>query len=80
MGINKAEMTELDLTGLKCPLPALYARKALERAAPGAEIMVVSDDPMAAVDLPHMCTGEGYEVVSSAREAGTLRMVLRRPA
>jgi tRNA 2-thiouridine synthesizing protein A len=80
MGIKKEETAELDLTGLKCPLPALYARKALERAGPGAEIAVITDDPMAAVDLPHMCTGEGYEVVSSARDGGTLRMVLRRPA
>jgi len=80
MGVNKAEIEVLDLTGLKCPLPALYARRALERVAPGAAIAVVSDDPMAAVDLPHMCTTEGYVVVSSERTDGTVRMVLQRPA
>jgi len=80
MGVNKPENAVLDLTGLKCPLPALYARRALERGGPGAIITVVSDDPMAAVDLPHMCTTEGYVVVRSAREDGAVRMVLQRPA
>jgi tRNA 2-thiouridine synthesizing protein A len=80
MGVNKAQIEVLDLTGLKCPMPALYARRALERAAPGALLAVLSDDPMAAVDVPHMCTTEGYEVVSSVREGTNLRLVLRRPA
>ena len=45
----------LDLRGLKCPLPALFARRALARATPGDEIEVTADDPLAAVDIPHMC-------------------------
>ena len=50
----------LDLRGLKCPLPALLAKKALAKAAPGAKLTVLADDPMAAVDIPHMCHGEGH--------------------
>ena len=69
----------LDLRGLKCPLPALMARRALARAAAGAEIEVVADDPLAAIDIPHMCRQEGYEVVSSAREGPAVRLILRRP-
>ena len=78
MGINKAEI--LDLLGLKCPLPALYARRALERAAPGATLVVLTDDPLAAIDLPHMCHQEGYLVVQSEKEGDTLRITLQRPA
>ncbi|HEY1710904.1 MAG TPA: sulfurtransferase TusA family protein [Rhizomicrobium sp.] len=80
MTLNEAENTVLDLRGLKCPLPALYARRALERAAPGAAIVVLSDDPMAAVDLPHMCNTEGFSVLQSSREGQVLRIVLQRPA
>jgi tRNA 2-thiouridine synthesizing protein A len=76
---NKAEIEVLDLRGLKCPLPALYARKALERAEPGTTLAVLSDDPLAGVDLPHMCRTEGYVVVDSAREDDVLRILLRRP-
>jgi tRNA 2-thiouridine synthesizing protein A len=54
----------LDLRGLKCPLPALLAKKALARLAPGAVVTVFADDPLAAVDIPHMCHGEGHAVDS----------------
>ncbi len=74
------EQTEcLDVRGLKCPLPALFARRALVRAPPGTSLEVIADDPLAAVDLPHMCTQEGFEVLSSVREGSIVRMVLRRP-
>ncbi len=73
------EETRLDLRGLKCPLPALFARRALERAAPGAEIEVLADDPMAKIDVPHMCRQEGYAVVSQGEDAAGSRFVLRKP-
>ena len=71
--------TRLDLRGLKCPLPALFARRALARSQPGTIVEVIADDPLAPVDLPHMCAQEGVEVVDSAREGNCLRIFLRRP-
>ena len=70
---------EFDLRGLKCPLPALFARRALERSAPGATIEITADDPLAAVDIPHMCHREGYEVIETVKLARGVRFVLRRP-
>jgi tRNA 2-thiouridine synthesizing protein A len=69
----------LDLRGLKCPLPALFAKRALARAARGAVIEVLTDDPMAPLDVPHMCHQEGYEVVATAKEETVTRMRLRKP-
>jgi len=71
---------ELDLRGLKCPLPALMARRRLRAAAAGDEIRVVTDDPMAPIDVPHMCRQEGFEVLDVARDGDIARMVLKRPA
>lgn len=71
---------ELDLRGLKCPLPALMARRALERSAPGHVIAVLTDDPMAPIDVPHMCRQEHYEVLEVHRDGDTARMRLCRPA
>ena len=68
----------LDLRGLKCPLPALMTRRALARAPVGLEIEVTADDPMAAVDIPHMCHEEGHTVVSQLREGSLIRLVIRR--
>ena len=69
---------EIDLKGLKCPLPALFAKRALERANAGTTIEVISDDPMAAIDVPHMCRQEGFEVVALSREGDVARMRLRK--
>ncbi len=74
------ERETLDLRGLKCPLPALFAKRALLRAKPGASIAVIADDPMAAIDVPHMCRDEGFDVVAQSREGDVTRLVLKRPA
>jgi tRNA 2-thiouridine synthesizing protein A len=71
-------MEVLDLRGLKCPLPALLARRALARTAAGGEVEIVSDDPLAAIDVPHMCNREGYEVLAIERFDAAVRIVLRR--
>jgi len=69
----------LDLRGLKCPLPALFARRALERVPPGIAIEFLTDDPMAPVDVPHMCHQEGFEVLEIQQDEACFRLRLRRP-
>ena len=49
----------LDLRGLKCPLPALMTRNALAQRPQGATLAVIADDPLAVLDIPHMCAGIG---------------------
>ena len=68
----------LDLRGLKCPLPALLAKKALARVDAGATLCVLADDPMSVVDIPHMCHGEGHAVESVASRDGYHEFVLRK--
>jgi tRNA 2-thiouridine synthesizing protein A len=68
----------LDLRGLKCPLPAMLARKALARLAPGAVVTVLADDPLAAVDIPHMCHGEGHAVERMASRDNYSEFVIRK--
>ena len=70
---------KLDLRGLKCPLPALFSRRALAQAESGTTIEVWADDPMATVDVPHMCHGEGYDVLEVIREKDFVRLKLRHP-
>ena len=70
-------METFDLRGLKCPLPALFARRALERAPDGLEIEILTDDPMAPIDVPHMCRHEGLRMSSPLeRDGDNARMVL----
>jgi tRNA 2-thiouridine synthesizing protein A len=74
----ETKVEELDLRGLKCPLPALFARRALLKTAPGAVLDVIADDPMAALDIPHMCAQESFEVLSNRRDGAIVRLRLLR--
>jgi tRNA 2-thiouridine synthesizing protein A len=56
--------TELDVSGLLCPLPVLKARKKLEAMASGAILKVIATDPMSAIDMPHFCTEQGHILLS----------------
>lgn len=59
--------TLLDLTGLKCPLPALRTRKALLRMVPGDRLEVHCTDPMAVIDIPAMVQQLGDSIDASER-------------
>lgn len=76
-GTVKSDET-LDLQGLKCPLPALFAKRALLRSVNGNVIEVVCDDPLAAIDIPHMCRQENIEVMHEVRDGARVRLWLRR--
>lgn len=69
----------LDLRGLKCPLPSLLARRALRRAPAGTNLTLLTDDPLAPIDIPHMCRQEGFEVLNIARVGDEAEMILRNP-
>lgn len=69
---------ELDLRGLKCPLPALLARRKLAALAPGEILLVLASDPLAAVDIPHMCHQEGHTLIETSGVADHRRFRIRR--
>jgi tRNA 2-thiouridine synthesizing protein A len=56
--------TRLDLTGLKCPLPALKTRKALKSLKPGDRLEVHCTDPLSVIDIPNLVreTGDRVEI------------------
>jgi tRNA 2-thiouridine synthesizing protein A len=60
--------TELDVTGLLCPLPVLKARKRLESMVSGSVLKVVATDPMSAIDMPHFCNEQGHALLSHVTE------------
>lgn len=57
--VEHMTITRLDLSGLKCPLPALKTGKALKSLAPGDRLEVRCTDPMAAIDIPHLVASTG---------------------
>ena len=59
--------TKLDLTGLKCPLPALRTAKALKRLSPGEVLEVHCTDPLAVIDIPSLVGRSGDRVEIAER-------------
>ncbi len=74
------QIAELDARGLKCPLPVLKARRALQGVTPGGLLRVLATDPGAVKDFAHFCETTGCELVESGREGEVLRFLLRKPA
>lgn len=72
--------TQLDLKGLKCPLPVLKTRKALTRLNAGDRLTVLTTDPMAEIDIPHFCNENGHKLLEAERLDGGHRFVLAKGA
>ncbi len=70
--------TELDVTGLLCPLPVLKARKRLESLPSGAVLHLTASDPMAAIDMPHFCAEQGHELLEQKTLGDHLYFRIRR--
>ena len=60
--------TKLDLTGLRCPLPALKTRKALKSVLPGNFLEVQCTDPLSAIDIPNLIRETGDKVEITERD------------
>jgi tRNA 2-thiouridine synthesizing protein A len=63
-GRRMTTTTMLDLTGLKCPLPALKTRKALKPLQAGDRLEVHCTDPLSVIDIPNLIreTGDTVEI------------------
>jgi tRNA 2-thiouridine synthesizing protein A len=61
---------KLDLTGLKCPLPALMTAKALKTLAPGQVLEVHCTDPLSVIDIPSLVhkTGDKVEITERTEQ------------
>ena len=62
---------ELNLTGMKCPLPVLKARRQITQMAPRSVLRVTADDPAAPLDFEHFCLTGGHDLLSTTEKAGT---------
>jgi tRNA 2-thiouridine synthesizing protein A len=60
--------TKLDLTGLKCPLPALKTRKALKSVPAGDFLEVHCTDPLSVIDIPNLIRETGDKVEITERD------------
>jgi len=72
-----AEKT-LNLRGLKCPLPALRAKKALSGLAAGDLLTIECTDPLTAIDIPNLLRQTGDVLEDKAEARGVLTYRIRK--
>ena len=70
--------TTLDLTGLKCPLPALKTRKALKPMRAGDQLEVHCTDPLSVIDIPALINETGDKVEITARDDNKIVFLIEK--
>ena len=78
--VPAAELGEktLNLRGLKCPLPALRAKKALSTMATGDLLTLECTDPLTAIDIPNLLRQTGDKLEATAEADGVLTFQIRK--
>ena len=70
--------TTINLRGLKCPLPALRARKALARLPAGDVLVVECTDPLSAIDIPNLLRETGDALEGTSQDGDVLVFRIRK--
>lgn len=76
--MTSATEAVFDLKGLKCPLPVLRSRKKLSAMLSGEDLVVETTDPLAVIDIPHMCREDGHILLETIKTEDGHRFRIRR--
>lgn len=68
----------LDTRGLRCPLPVIRMEAALRRLGPGKTLKILSDDPVAVIDIPHFAREGGHACVEGPGGDGVCVFLVTR--
>lgn len=69
---------EIDMTGLKCPIPVVRARKAMDKLASGQVLHITSDDEISCANFPVFVQQNGHEMVETYQEGSTYHYFIRK--
>lgn len=69
---------KLDVKGLKCPMPVLKAKKALEPLAVGDVLEVEATDPGSLADFRAWAKNTGHELLAAEEKGGVYTYRIRK--
>ena len=72
--------SELDASGLNCPLPILRAKKAISAMDNGQTLRIIATDPGSVKDFEAFCKQTGNELLSSGEEVGKFTFLIKKAA
>jgi TusA-related sulfurtransferase len=75
--MTMADVT-VDASGLRCPMPLLMAKRALNGMQPGQVLQVLATDAASAGDFATFSEQSGHPLLLSEESAGTWTIELRK--
>jgi len=70
--------TEIDTSGLNCPLPLLKAKKALSTMQAGERLRLIATDPGAFIDIPVYCEISVHQLIDSSEIEDKLIFIIEK--
>ncbi len=70
--------SELDASGLNCPLPILRAKKSLSEIESGEVLLIIATDPGSVKDFESFVKQTGNELLDSTIEDGKFNFYIKK--
>ncbi|MDO7597750.1 MAG: sulfurtransferase TusA family protein [Pseudomonadota bacterium] len=70
--------TEIDTSGLNCPLPLLKAKKALSTMQAGERLRLIATDRAAFIDIPVYCEISVHQLIESSETEDKLIFTIEK--
>jgi tRNA 2-thiouridine synthesizing protein A len=70
--------TELDASGLNCPLPILRAKKTLNGMEAGQVLHIIATDPGSVKDFDAFAKQTGNELMESKEDGGKFHFLIKK--
>ncbi|MFT5760607.1 MAG: tRNA 2-thiouridine synthesizing protein A [Alteromonadaceae bacterium] len=70
--------TEIDTSGLNCPLPLLKTKKALSAMQVGQRLRVIATDRAAFIDIPVYCEISIHHLITSSEIEDKLIFIIEK--
>ncbi len=68
----------LDIKGLSCPMPLLWAKTQLDSLRPGEVLEVLATDPSAESNFQAFCRASGHKIIEATEKDGVLSLLIAK--
>lgn len=69
---------EVDLTGLKCPMPIVELTKLMKQLDAGEEVSAIAKDPAFCLDVEAWCNRTGHELLQLEDTGDCVTALIRK--
>jgi tRNA 2-thiouridine synthesizing protein A len=73
-----APSSQLDCSGMNCPLPLIKTSQQIKKIDPGSVLEVISTDPRSIADLTTWARQTGNEMLNTEEEENKIKFYIRK--